>query len=540
MSKILCWAVGCLLLTFGFLPQTLAATNPDLVALAKGRVIKFTGTEHISQPYAYDLDVTTPNPALNFAKVVGQPLKLTVARRRAVAGIIERIEQLGVPGRSGTYRLRIVPAINRLAYRITSRTFPEMDTIDIVNALFDGANISGLEARVNNALSPQVISVQYQESELTYFSRLLEQDGIHYHFELSGPGVKTVLGDSNTAFPALAPNQLVFGAKKSPSITSFSRGLALHSGRTQSGNFNWKTPQVNLTKTAQSNLFPDLVEGIFPAPVNSPQESQRFSAMRLEARITEAQVCKGKSTYTHLQAGHRFVLAGHPRKNFNQSYVITGVEHHGTHKGYHNTFTCLPANLTFRPSPVTPQPKVAGILPGLVVGPQGETTHVDEFGRVRVRFPWRNPAFSDSSDFGDSGWVRVAQIATGTGNTAMWLPEIGDEVAIAFEHGDPRHPVIVGNLYNAKSLPPRPLPDNKTQSVLRSRSIPGGKVPLELFIEAKAGQEHLTLRTGSQFIRISPKEITTSSTIKSPSPKRRTLRPPSKPRTPSIRQIPKR
>ena len=540
MSKILCWVVGCFLLTFGFSPQTFAATNPDLVALSKGRVIKFSGTEHISQPYVYDLEVTIPNPALNFANVVGQPLKLTVARRRAVAGIIERIEQLGVSGRNGTYRLRIVPPMNRLAYRITSRTFAEMETVDIVNALFDGANISGLEPRINNALSPQPISVQYQESELAYFSRLLEQDGIHYHFELSGPGVKTVLGDSNTAFPTLAPNKLVFGAKKSPSITSFSRGLALHSGRIQSGNFNWKTPQVNLTKTAQSNLFPDLVEGIFPAPVNSPQESQKFSAMRLEARITEAQACKGKSTYFHLQAGYRFVLAGHPRQNFNQSYVITGVKHHGTPKRYHNTFTCLPANLTFRPSPVTPQPKVTGILPGLVVGPQGQTTHVDEFGRVRVRFPWRNPAFSDSSDFGDSGWVRVAQIATGTGNTAMWLPEIGDEVAIAFEHGDPRHPVIVGNLYNAKSLPPRPLPDNKTQSVLRSRSIPGGKVPLELFIEAKAGQEHLTLRAGSQFIRISPKEITTSSTIKSPSPKRRTLRPPSKPRTPSIRQIPKR
>ena len=227
-----------------------------------------------------------------------------------------------------------------------------------------------------------------------------------------------VLGDSNNAFPLLSPSKLFFAPSKAPAITSFSRGLTLHSGKVQAGDFHWKTSQANLTSTAQFPLFQDLVEGVFPAPVATLQESQQFSALRLETRVAEGQACRGESTYPQMRAGHRFLLAGHPRKDFNREYVIISVKHHSTPKTYHNTFTCLPANITYRPPLTTPQPQIAGVLPGIVVGPQGEAIHVDEFGRIRIRFPWRNPAFSNNSAFGDIGWVRVAQIATGRGNAA--------------------------------------------------------------------------------------------------------------------------
>jgi type VI secretion system secreted protein VgrG len=269
-----------------------------------------------------------------------------------------------------------------------------------------------------------------------------------------------------------------------------------------------------LTATAQSPFFRDLVEEVFPATVDTPQESQQFATTRLGARVTEGQSCGGTSTYIQLQAGYRFSLTGHPRKDFNQEYVITSVEHHGTPKGYHNLFTCLPANIIFRPSPTTPQPKIAGVLPGIVVGPEGEVKHVYEFGRVRVRFPWRNPAFSDKQ-VGDTGWVRVAQIAAGVGNSAMWIPDMGDEVVLAFEHGDPNRPVVIGYLWNGKDLPPSSLPANKFQSLFQSQSLSG--TINEVLIDASPNQERLILRSGNQFIQLSPNGITASSTITTPS-----------------------
>ena len=67
---------------------------------------------------------------------------------------------------------------------------------------------------------------------------------------------------------------------------------------------------------------------------------------------------RGESTNPQLQAGHSFLLAEYPRNDFNQEYVITGVDHQGTSKSYRNTFTWIPANVVFRPSPVTPRPKI--------------------------------------------------------------------------------------------------------------------------------------------------------------------------------------
>lgn len=522
---------------FGPFVNAQAATNPDLAALSRASVVEFSGTERISQPFTFDLELSVPHPALNFSNVVGQSLLLTLAPGRTIGGMVESIEQMGVSGRQGQYRVRIVPALNRLSYRMTSRTFVDMDPVQIINGLLSEAGISGFQAQLNNPVSAKPIIVQYQESDLAFVSRLLEDKGIHYHFELSGAGEKLVLGDANTVFPVLPPGKLAFGTQTTPSITAFSRGQALHSGQVQAGDFNWKIPQVNLTANAQTPLFADLRENVFPAPVDTQQDSQRYAADRLGARITEGQTCKGESTYSQLQAGYRFLLAGHPRSDFNQEYVITSVEHHGTPKGYRNTFTCLPANIAFRPSPVTPRAQIPGVLPALVVGPQGEVKHVDEFGRVRVRFPWRNPAFSNNQE-GDTGWVRVAQIATGVGTTSMWIPDIGDEVVVAFEHGDPHRPVVIGSLWNAKNLPPSPLPDNKFRSMFQGRSASG--VINEIVMDDTSGQERLILRSGNQFIQLSPNGITTSSTITAPGATSQRFQPPTGLKSPTPLLQPRR
>jgi len=84
--------VALLALILGISVPVQAAVNPDLAAPTQGAVVQFTGSERISQPLAFEIDLTVAHPALNFANVVGQPLEVTVARGRTVAGMVERIE----------------------------------------------------------------------------------------------------------------------------------------------------------------------------------------------------------------------------------------------------------------------------------------------------------------------------------------------------------------------------------------------------------------------------------------------------------------
>lgn len=494
MRGIMCCLVPGIVLIAGGALTAHAAANPVVDALAQGTVVQFSGTEAISQPFNFDVLVSTNEKNLNLAGAVGQPIALNIAPGRPVSGMVERIEQVDGPGAQGFYRLQIVPSVARLKYRTTSRTFYDKRVTEIAGQLLSEAGVSNVELRIAASLPPDELIVQYQESDFQFLSRLLEGAGLHYHLESTPSGDKFVIGDGNASFPVSPLGKFLFAANGAPAVFSFSRGQSVHAGQVQAGDYNWKLPVTELSAAAQAPVFGDLTERVFPAGVETKQESQTLANLRLAARVAGAQVCSGESTYPQLQAGTRVLLAGHPRADFNQEYVITAVEHQRSGKEYRNTFRCLPAQVAFRPQPSTPVPVVAGVVSGIVVGPAGETKFVDQFGRVKVRFPWRSPVHANPIEMGDAGFVRVAQIAAGTGSAALWLPEVGDEVLVAFEYGDPRRPVVVGSVYNAKDMPPVALPANKQLSIFRAQSVSGAKS--ELVYDASPGNERLQIQSG--------------------------------------------
>ena len=86
-----------------------------------------------------------------------------------------------------------------------------------------------------------------------------------------------------------------------------------------------------------------------------------------------------------------------------------------------------------------PDGKCYGVVVGIVTNNQDP----DNMHRVKVRFPWL------SAD-DDSNWARVATPMAGNGRGMYFLPEVDDEVLVAFEHGSIEHPYIVGSLWNGK------------------------------------------------------------------------------------------
>jgi uncharacterized protein involved in type VI secretion and phage assembly len=107
---------------------------------------------------------------------------------------------------------------------------------------------------------------------------------------------------------------------------------------------------------------------------------------------------------------------------------------------------------------------MASRIYGVVVGVVTNNQDPDGMGRVKVKFPWL-------SDADESHWARMAVPMAGKARGIYFLPEVEDEVLVAFEHGDMRFPCVLGALWNGKDAPPAKNDDGKNNlRVIKSRS----------------------------------------------------------------------
>ncbi len=90
--------------------------------------------------------------------------------------------------------------------------------------------------------------------------------------------------------------------------------------------------------------------------------------------------------------------------------------------------------------------------------------------------------------------IRVAQGWSGNGYGTFSVPRVGSEVLVSFLEGNPDRPVITGRVYHALMDLPDELPSNKTRTILRSRSSPGGRGYNEIYVEDKKKQEEIYVR----------------------------------------------
>lgn len=119
----------------------------------------------------------------------------------------------------------------------------------------------------------------------------------------------------------------------------------------------------------------------------------------------------------------------------------------------------------------------------------------DQQGRVKIRLPWS----PDNDGSGYEAWARLATMMAGNNRGTWFIPDVGDEVLVMFEGGDPRRSYVIGALWNGQDAPPETMDsagDNNLK-VIRSRN--GVKVTLD----DSSGQEKMVLETpGGQMITL--------------------------------------
>ena len=149
-------------------------------------VFSFEGREALSEPFVYDVEVGLKSgAAAPMGDLLAKEAKLFLRRpdggERVVSGEVQAVRLLGVDAGAPRYGLRIGPRLQRLAHVARSRVFQEQTLLAVVRKVLD-------EHKVKHSGSPsgplvkREYVVQHQETDLTFVSRLLEEEGIGYRF----------------------------------------------------------------------------------------------------------------------------------------------------------------------------------------------------------------------------------------------------------------------------------------------------------------------------------------------------------------------
>jgi type VI secretion system secreted protein VgrG len=184
-------------------------------------------------------------------------------------------------------------------------------------------------------------------------------------------------------------------------------------------------------------------------------------------------------------------LAGSPRTDQNCEYLIleTKTTRERGGQSWRTMFRAMPTKHTFRMPRVTPKPFIRGPQTAIVTGKSGEEIWTDQYARVKVQFHWDRYGSNDDTS---SCWIRCAQPWAGKQWGSVFIPRIGQEVVVHFLEGDPDQPIITGAVYNGPDAQPSPitLPDNATQSTIKTNSSKGGNGFNQIMFEDKAGSEN--------------------------------------------------
>jgi uncharacterized protein involved in type VI secretion and phage assembly len=135
-----------------------------------------------------------------------------------------------------------------------------------------------------------------------------------------------------------------------------------------------------------------------------------------------------------------------------------------------------------------------GVFPALV----SDINDPDGQGRVKVTLPWSPDTGGGRYD----AWARLATFMGGNNRGSWFIPDVGDEVLVTFEAGDPRRPYVIGGLWNGRDAPPQSMDGAGKNDIKVLRSRNGVKITLDdtsgqekLILETPGGQK-LTLKDG--------------------------------------------
>ncbi|HET9954423.1 MAG TPA: type VI secretion system tip protein TssI/VgrG [Polyangiaceae bacterium] len=458
-------------------------------------LLSMRGAEALGKPFQYVVELLSESSQLDFGSLLGQPMtiSLTLAdqSQREFNGLVTDFAIVGGLGRYVRYRAVLRPWLWLMSKRTNCRIFQRRNVPTVVRELFREHGFADFEERLTETARYKELEylVQYRESDLNFVMRILEHEGIYFYFRHEGGKHILVLADSYSAHePARGAAEIPYfppqqgQRRESDHVDGWSCSRHIRSGAFVGRDFDFKKPSAAITpsyKNPQEHAHADYELFDYPADFLDAGTGDQRVRMRLEEVQADHETVEATGNVRALNAGHLFTLSDFPREDQNKEHLVTAVTYElevngyesstsvGSELAYRVRLEAIDSKRPFHPARVTPKPVVEGPQTAIVRGEKNQDIWTDEFGRVKVQFHWDRVGKNDENS---SCWIRVSQLWAGSGFGGVHLPRIGQEVIVDFLEGDPDRPIITGRVYNQDNKPPYKLPDNATQSGIKSRS----------------------------------------------------------------------
>ena len=427
-------------------------------------VRRFAVHEGLSTLFSVSVWARSPDSSLALDALVGQPAALRIeaayansqSTARLWTGVVSYMEQsqaeVSDKGLS-TYHLTIVPRIWLLTQRINYRIYQHITIPDLVTELLAEWGVEA-EWRINAGKYPTLeYKIQYEETDYDFVSRLLEEAGITLFFDdQGGEEAKLVLSDAPQKGQARQGGAIRYvdnpsKAAEKEFVTQVHLAHEVRPGAHVIRDVDFRNPAFALTGDApkaagieasyeQYHYQPGalLIEpgkgGDTPVADDRgiARHDKPFGDGRAERALLADRLGRRAVTFdanvTDLRPGTVFSIDGHAHPEVDgQTLLVTGFNVQGSPGGeWMMSGQAVFTDVAYSPQLKTKRPDVVGVQTATVVGPAGEEIHTDEFGRVRVQFPWdREGQMNEQA----SCWMRVSQGWGGSGYGMINLPRIG-------------------------------------------------------------------------------------------------------------------
>lgn len=481
----------------------------------------FQGREALSELFTFELELLSEKGDIDPKRLVGKSLtfslQLADGGKRHFNGQVRRFSRGPAMANSGArhYRAELVPWLWFLTRRSNCRIFSQKSVKDIIEKVFRDSGFTQFKFQLSAAPAKREYCVQYRETDFAFVSRLMEEQGLFYYFQHQTGKHELVVADAATAYQDCPEKQIEYfpGDKASDRILGWDHNYEFRSGKWAQNDYNFETPSNTLATESKTLHGMDDADKYtlydYPGGYLEKPAGDTLARTRMEEEEVAGDTATAQSTCRTLHPAGRFTLQAKEDapQDHGAGFAIIAIEHAASDRAYgqggggglsyDNHFTCIPAKTVFRPAHTTPRPSVQGLESAVVVGPDKDTVHTDKYGRIKVKFHW------DREDKSESCWIRTSQSLAGSGWGALFLPRVGQEVVVSFLGGDPDRPIVTGSVYNAEQMPPYTLPDEASQSGLKTRSWPHGEADMfnELRFDDKKDSEAVFFQAQKDFNR---------------------------------------